>query len=333
MSRGWRRLAIRVHAWTGLLVGPLVVVLGLSGAALVFRPELDALLMGSPPVVAGSSTRSLDAVLGAALLAHPGTEARALRIPADGHRPYRVEVIRGGHRIDVDVDPSTLRIVASRSPERSVLAAVHALHAALHAGRIGAVVVGLLGLWLVVEGVSGVCAYGAAVRPTPTMLRRVSSRTVHRMLGTLSLAVGVLLGVTGAVLALGSAVATPESGGSVLSRLSLQRLDAAATRVEAAAPGARIVTMLAEPDGSMRVDVRDRASGESRSLRIGRAGGGVTVLTAPFTAWDVVRRLHAGDFAGWLSRGLYAAVGLALAVLAMTGFVIAARRQSSKVLT
>ena len=332
MRRGWRRLAIRVHAWTGLLVGPLVVVLGLSGAALVFRPELDALLTSSPARSDVVSTPSLDSVLRAALLAQPGSEARVLRIPADGHRPYRVEVIRGGQRIDVDVDPSTLRIVGSRSPERSVFAAVHSLHAALHAGRIGAAVVGLLGLWLVVEAFSGVWAYGAAVTPTPTMLGRLSSRTVHRMLGGLSLAVGVLLGVTGAVLALGSAVATPGSGAPVVSRASLERLDAAATRVEAAAPGARIVTMLAEPDGSIRVDVR-RASGEFRSLRIGGAGGGITVLTAPFTAWDVVRRLHAGDFAGWLSRGLYAAVGLALAVLAMTGFVIAARRQSSKVLT
>jgi uncharacterized iron-regulated membrane protein len=56
-------------------------------------------------------------------------------------------------------------------------------------------------------------------------------------------------------------------------------------------------------------------------------------VSAPPSTWSVVRRLHAGDFAGWLSRGLYAAVGLSLAVLAMTGFVIAARRQSSKVLT
>jgi uncharacterized iron-regulated membrane protein len=332
VRRGWRRLAIRVHAWTGLLVGPLVVVLGLSGATLVFRPELDALLTGSPALAAVASTPSLDAVLRAALLVHPGGEARVLRIPIDGRRPYRVEVMRGAQRIDVDVDPSTLRILASRAPERSVFAAVHALHAALHAGRIGAVIVGLLGVWLVLEGLSGVCAYGAAVKPTPSMLRRVSSRTVHRVLGALSVAVGILLGVTGALLALGSAVTTPLSGAPVSSRPSLERLDAAAARVAAAAPGARIVAMLAEPDGSVRVDVR-RANGAPGRLRIARAGGAVSLPPAPAAAWDVVRRPHAGDFAGWLSRGLYAAVGLALAVLAMTGFVIAVRRQSSKVLT
>ena len=332
MSRVGRRVAVRLHAWTGLVLGPLVVVLGLSGATLVFRPELDALLTASPPLAATVSPPSLDAVLRAALLPHPGGEARVLRIADDPRRPYRVEVVRGTQRIDVDVDPATVRVVTSRSPERSVFAAVHALHAALHAGRAGAVVVGLLGVWLVVEGVSGAWLYGGSVTPSRSMLRRVSSRTVHRVVGALSLAAGVLLGVTGALLALGSALTPPGGDAAVSSRLAaLAGLDGVAAHVEAAAPGARILALTAEPD-AIRVNIR-RATGEAATLRVARAGGAVSTVSAATTSWDVVRRLHAGDFAGWLSRGLYAAVGLGLAVLAMTGFVIAARRHSSKVLT
>ena len=314
-------------------MGPLVVVLGLSGAALVFRPELDALLNGPPPLAASVSAPSLDAIVRAALLPHPGGEARALRIADDPRRPYRIEIARGAQRIDVDVDPSTLRVVGSRAPERSVLAAVHALHAALHAGRVGAIVVGLLGLWLVVEGVSGVWLYGGSVTPTPRMLRRLSSRTVHRVVGALSLAAGVVLGATGAMLALGAALTTADGAvAASWGSAALARLDAVAARVEAAAPGARIRTMTAEPH-DIRVDVR-RATGDLDTLRVGRATGAVSAAgAAPATRWDLVRRLHAGDFAGWLSRSLYAAVGLGLAVLAMTGFVIAARRHSSKVLT
>lgn len=333
MSRGWRRLAVRLHAWTGILVGPLVVVLGLSGAALVFRPELDALLSGPAPLTALVSAPSLDAVVRAALLPHPGSEARVLRIADDPRRPYRIEIVHGAQRIDVDVDPSTLRVVGSRAPERSVLAAVHALHAALHAGRVGALLVGLLGVWLVVEGVSGVWLYGGSVRPASRMLRRLSSRTVHRVTGALSLAAGVVLGATGAMLALGTALTTADAGAPARTRsAALARLDTVAARVEAVAPGARIRTMTAEPQ-DIRVDLR-RSTGEADTLRVARATGAVTAAgTAPERGWDLVRRLHAGDFAGWLSRSLYAAVGLALGVLAMTGFVIAARRHRSKVLT
>jgi uncharacterized iron-regulated membrane protein len=38
-------------------------------------------------------------------------------------------------------------------------------------------------------------------------------------------------------------------------------------------------------------------------------------------AWRLVRRLHDGDFAGWLSRGLWVVIGLSVAVLAVTGYL------------
>src|ERR1044072_3761955 len=42
MTRATLLSAIRVHVWSGLVAGPLVLVLALSGAALPFAPEIDA---------------------------------------------------------------------------------------------------------------------------------------------------------------------------------------------------------------------------------------------------------------------------------------------------
>jgi uncharacterized iron-regulated membrane protein len=42
---------------------------------------------------------------------------------------------------------------------------------------------------------------------------------------------------------------------------------------------------------------------------------------------DVLQRLHYGDFAGWASRLVYAVIGVALPVLAVTGYLMVARRQ------
>src|SRR5262245_8693762 len=108
-----RRLAARAHLWGGLLLGPVVLLLGLSGAALVFRDELDAALGGSRAVTRGGPPRTLDAVATAALLTEPGGQARALRIPAGNGRPYLVEIAHGARRVDVAVDPVTLRVVDS----------------------------------------------------------------------------------------------------------------------------------------------------------------------------------------------------------------------------
>ena len=107
-----RRLAARVHLWGGLLTAPLLLVLGLSGSALVFAPEIDDLLNGQPKLVSPPRVLpSLDAVVTAALVVEPGAAARALRLPARPEQPFVVELAVGGHRLDAAVDGSTLRVV------------------------------------------------------------------------------------------------------------------------------------------------------------------------------------------------------------------------------
>lgn len=322
-----------MHLWAGLVTGPPVLVLGLSGAVLVVRPELDEMLTGPPAVAPAAAAPSLDAVLRGALLRHPGGQARALRVPTRPDRPYLVEVDHGGQRLDVAVDPSTARVIGSRAAERSVLAAVHALHGTFHGGRAGALVVGLLGLGLAVEGLSGLWLYGGAMRPRRARGARGRSRMLHRLAGAASLAVAVVLGLTGALLALASVLLlgsapAPRSAGE-----GLARLDAVVARVQAAAPGTRVVALVAEAGRTVRVDVRS-PSGGARSVRVDHGSGEIAGVRADRpSAWDLVRRLHAGDFAGPLARAVYAVVGLALPLLSVTGLVITARRQRSKVLT
>jgi uncharacterized iron-regulated membrane protein len=321
-----RRLAARAHLWGGLLLGPLVLVLGLSGAALVFREELDDALGGPHAIRSAGAPRPLDAVVAAALFTEPGGEAHALRIPAAHEKPYRVEVAHGARRVDVAVDPVTLRVLDSRAPERSVLAAVRSLHAGFHAGRPGALAVALIGVALVLESGSGLFLYGPRLwrRPHRSRGSRGRSRYLHRVLGGVSLALGLVLGITGVVLALAGAVAaaapSPPAGG-------LSGLDGLAARARAAAPGATLGALVAV-DGVVRAEMRgprpvtvllERESGRVVGVQGLPAGG----------AWDVVRRLHYGDFAGWLSRALWALGGVALAALSITGYVAATRPRGS----
>jgi len=280
------------------------------------------------------ATPSLDAVVSSALLAHPGGEARALRLPLRADRPYRVLIQQGEQRLDVAVDPVTLRVIGARSPERSVFVAVRSLHGAFHSGRVGAAVVGLLGVWLVVESLTGLWLYG------PSVGTRGRSRSLHRLVGALSLALAVLIGITGALLAIGAALGLLVAGApGIPSGQGLRRLDAAAARIEAARPGARIMALVAEGDGdTLGVDVRAAGSTAVSTIRLdSRTGAMLEASGRPRSGWDLVRRLHAGEFAGVGSRLVYTLAGLALPLLSITGLVAAVRRrvrpQSSKVFT
>jgi uncharacterized iron-regulated membrane protein len=105
-----------VHLWSGLVAGPLLLVLALSGAVLVFRGEIEEAL-SRPPAVAsgGASPRPLDAIVGAARLGHPTGAPRALRVPDRPEHPYRIELFFGPRRLDIAVDPYTLRVAGGRA--------------------------------------------------------------------------------------------------------------------------------------------------------------------------------------------------------------------------
>ncbi len=69
-GRGLRRTVRLAHLWLGLSVGALFVLLGLTGSALVFYPEIDALL--NPEIAAGSDTPpDWDAALRTVRAAYP----------------------------------------------------------------------------------------------------------------------------------------------------------------------------------------------------------------------------------------------------------------------
>ena len=308
-------------------MGPLIFALGVSGMALVFRTELEQAVDGAPAVVsAGTPVRSLDGVVRAAHIRYPAAEPRALHVPAEPDRPYRVELILSGpRRLDVSVNPYTLEVLQGRAPERSLLVAVHSLHTALHAGRAGALVVGILGVWLILESLTGLwlCWPSVQRRPRTLGVRRVRStagRALHRVVGALSLTLGVIVACTGTVLALASAFTLAAAPAFPDGRL--RGLDTIADRAEAALPGGRISAFVVDGRRTIRVEksigtvVVDADAGDVIAVRTNEPRG----------AWHIVRRLHYGDFAGWPSRLAYALVGLALPVLAVTGYLISARR-------
>ena len=70
-ARAWRRVWLRLHLYLGLAVGALLVVVGLTGSALVFMNELDAwlnpdLLTVTTPSENGAVHRSMAEIVAAA---------------------------------------------------------------------------------------------------------------------------------------------------------------------------------------------------------------------------------------------------------------------------
>lgn len=220
---GWitsrrRRAWLRLHRWLGLGLGPLFVLLGLTGSLLVFYTEIDALiepalrLPGPPPAVT-----SWQAVVDTLEQAHPGRDRGwRIELPPEGRgivtaRYLRPTETEGEHfaPLLVSVNPQTGEVLANRYWGRFAATWVFDLHFSLLAGEPGVTGVGLLGLLLTLSIVAGLLMWWPRAGHWRAAWRMNLARSpqrrhydLHKALGVGGAAVLLLLALTGAALAL-----------------------------------------------------------------------------------------------------------------------------------
>ena len=91
MKPASRKLFLQVHLWAGLIIGLVLVVTAISGAMLVFRPQLDAKIDAHLKVVQPGVTRlAPDELVARARVAHPGAELESVRFYGEPTAPFLV---------------------------------------------------------------------------------------------------------------------------------------------------------------------------------------------------------------------------------------------------
>jgi uncharacterized iron-regulated membrane protein len=282
-----RKLIYYLHLSLGLGAGALIALIGLTGSAIVFGPEIDRLL--NPAllrVVPQGQPIPPQAVLAAARRAYPDEEPLMLNFPASPEEPYEVRM-----RPKPDQEFFHQRLVYVNAYNGDVLGArtriehlvgflerlhIHLLIGSRVAGRGGWYVVGAGGLLLLLLCLTGPLLWWPGrrkVRLGLTVKRGVSwRRTVfdlHRVAGIYPLLLLVSVALTGAAFSFyeyvkpaltrvvdGKVAAEEEPPRSRVTNGAVPlALDALVLRADVALPGAATRSLLlpSEPDGAVLV--------------------------------------------------------------------------------
>jgi uncharacterized iron-regulated membrane protein len=103
-----RRALFQVHLWIGIGIGLYVVLISVSGSAIVYRPQLARILARPPKVVAISGTAlSQPELTQRAQMAYPGYEVDNISTSRRPDRPVMVYLERGKKRIARLFNPYT----------------------------------------------------------------------------------------------------------------------------------------------------------------------------------------------------------------------------------
>jgi uncharacterized iron-regulated membrane protein len=151
------RTVWRWHFYAGLFCLPFVVVLSLSGAVYLFKPQIDAYLdRPYDHLVLSGEAKPLDAQVEAALQASPGARLKALELRANSTDAARVRLMSAeGRELRVLVRPDTLEIMQTQAEKSRLTSFMHDLHGELLLGEPGAIAVELAGAWAIIMVITG----------------------------------------------------------------------------------------------------------------------------------------------------------------------------------
>lgn len=133
-----RRALFQVHLWTGIGVGLYILMISVSGSAIVFRREITRLAWSPPVVTPAGPLMTVEALTAAAKKAYPRFDITRVTLSPQGDRAAEVLMTRGQRRRERVFDPYTgkdLGEVASDEPK--LLAWTVRLHDDLLADREG----------------------------------------------------------------------------------------------------------------------------------------------------------------------------------------------------
>lgn len=182
----------RWHFYAGVFAIPFVIVLAITGALYLFKPQLDA-IHDAPfrnlSVIGASSTPEHQ--VAAALAAVPNAKFSAYELPREKTDAVNILLNQAGEKVRVYVHPQTLQILLAEQEDKRFLRIVHDIHGELLLGKVGSVLVELAACWAIVLVLTGIYlwwprnAKGLAgiIYPRVSFTGRLFWRDVHSVIG------------------------------------------------------------------------------------------------------------------------------------------------------
>jgi uncharacterized iron-regulated membrane protein len=357
-----RRFWLNLHLWIGLVAGLLLVVLGISGSALVWHDGLDNLLNPERRVAAASAPAlPASAYLERAAAAlGPGVLPSSLRMPEAPGEAVQVTGIvpakEGRPRsLTVWLDPEDGRVLDQADNRSSLVGVLHVLHGTLLIPQwSGRQIVGWLGVVMTISTISGLWLWwprvGSYMKALWWRRGRKPTANLHHVLGSWIALPLLVVSLTGVYISFPSAARAlfgpdqaapsppprPPFAARPLERPALPA-DSVVERARASAAGLRLlglslpterapvwrVQLESSQEGTVALDVEDGTGKVSRAAPPPRPGGADPVAR-------LMRRLHDGQDMGLAWQVLVFLSGLLPALLWVTGIAMWLRRRKSR---
>ena len=340
-----RRSLLVLHQWVGLAAGLFLIVISVSGSALVFENEIDRALNPSTSFVTpGGQPLAVETLIARVQGAYPRDQVSGVRIADKPDQAYELSVRNRG---SVMIDPYTGNLLGLRNREASFARWVHLVHTRFVAGKFGEAMVGWFSVAMLGLSITGLALWWPRkiLKVGPAASWKRTNFDLHNVLGFYSSLVMLFITLSGVLIAFENVTdplvrrlnpaaeevpapqSTPIAGGKRIP------VDEAIAIGERALPGA-FASNVGIPNGPKAVFrilkkfPEDRTPAGRSRVYVDQFSGQVLLVentrTAPLGTriLNLKRSAHTGDIFGAPTQALYFIVSLGIALQAMTGALI-----------
>lgn len=205
-----KKLLWKIHNWVGLYAGLMIAFLSLTGAAALFRPEVDQLLNPQLTKVQPSPQRaSLSKAVKEVLEMHPDKYLFEVELPREHLdswnirlRPNEAEEFNPMFW-EVFVNPYTGEILGERNYFKTFSYFLRNIHVRFYEANYGRQIVGLIGLALLVSTITGFLIYGKFMEKQSfgkvrRKNMRITQADLHKYIGAAALIFNLMISISGA---------------------------------------------------------------------------------------------------------------------------------------
>lgn len=348
-------LLFRIHSLSGLLSGIFILLMSLSGSALVFHEELDSF---QHPVIrqqAGRNLLPVDSCYRSLQKEFPRAQIGSCMLAENTGQPFIFSVYDSSYRkgaqiMQAFVHPQTAQVLglrgAGQDREHNFMAWLTVFHNSFHLQKKGEWILGVFGLLFLLSLFTGIIHYRKKIVPI-LLFKKPLYRwsNLHQLVGVYALLFNLLMGTTGVWMqryVFTSAFYTAEPSYSTSRKPSpvlFFNLDSSLKAVQRQHPGFTAHVIYFAPGRERNTAVYGSRSTNSfiHSKKYADAvfldsTGGITRTAfvteiIPGNRRDIINaQLHYGRYGGWPVKLLYSLLGLTGAILSITGFILWLKR-------
>ena len=340
-----RRSLLTLHQWVGLAAGLFLIVISVSGSALVFENDIDRVMNPATSYVTpGTQVLPIEALMARVKSAYPSEQITGVSI---AERPNQAYAFGLRSRLTATVNPYTGEVLGVRDREKSLSRWLHLLHTRLVADKIGEAMVGWFSVAMLGLALTGLVLWWPrkifSVGAASSWKRK--NFDLHNVLGFYSSLVMLFITLSGVLIAFENTTdplvrrlnpVTPEAAAPQSTPIAGKArisVDEAIGIAERALPGAFAsnVGLPAGPKAVFRILKKfpeDRTPAGRSRVYVDQFSGQVLLVentrTAPLGTriLNLKRSAHTGDIFGAPTQALYFIVSLGIALQAITGALI-----------